>query len=218
MYSLDSMYPPMAEAVVEAVRAGKTTRWVANAAWWLGRQDILSARDFWQAVAAMVTNNLTAAEKAEIEAQLSKAEDALLSTVTSFPAVPDAVATTLAGWQPVAETAEDIRSRYLAAIDVLLNAKARERHYDSIATAVSYIDDPNPVFAREAKALFDWRSTVWTYATDQFTALANGGTLPTLEAFLAAVPAFTWPDQAATATAASAGETATPTTNNSTGA
>lgn len=196
------MYPPMVEAVVEAVRARKVALWVANAAWWLGRQDIVGARDFWQASAAMVTLALTEAERTEIEKQLSKAESALLETVTEFPAVPEAVTSTLSAWQPAGETAEQIRARYVAAIQALLNAKARERNYDSIGTAVSYLDDPNPVFAAEARALFDWRSAVWTYATEQLATVTAGGDIPSLETFLAGVPAFAWPDASAVDTAA----------------
>lgn len=83
---------------------------------------------------------------------------------------------------------------YSGAIQAHLEAKAHERHYDSIQSAVSYRDDPNPQFAAEADALFAWRSSVWTYATaelDRVTADERGQ--PTVEDFIAELPAFVWP-------------------------
>ncbi|MCM2292756.1 hypothetical protein NAC44_10520, partial [Allorhizobium sp. BGMRC 0089] len=133
------------------------------------------------------------------DTQLYKAELALLSTVSEYPALPEALANVLAGFAPATETADTTRQRYVAAIMAALNAKARERNYDSIATAVTYLNDANATFAAEAKALFDWRSAVWTYATEELAKVEAGGTIPTLDAFIAAMPVFAWP-QAATTT------------------
>lgn len=87
---------------------------------------------------------------------------------------------------------------YSRALRIMLDAKAQERQYDGILTAVTYLDDPNPAYAAEAAALKAWRSAVWTYS---LAALANvqAGTrdAPTVEDFLAEVTAacpFSWPE------------------------
>lgn len=82
---------------------------------------------------------------------------------------------------------------YSAAIQAHLDARARERQYDSIQTAVSYRDDPNPVFAAEGAALFNWRSAVWTAATAMLDGMGESSP-PTIETVIAALPPFEWPE------------------------
>lgn len=83
---------------------------------------------------------------------------------------------------------------YAAAIQALLDATARERQYDSMLTAATYIGDPNPQFAAEAAALIGWRSEVWTYATAQLAAVVAGErAAPAVADLLAELPAFAWP-------------------------
>lgn len=83
---------------------------------------------------------------------------------------------------------------YAKAIQQHMNGKAAERRYDSIQTAVTYRDDPNPQFAAEGQALFDWRSEVWTYATAELEKVRTGQrSQPTVAEFLAELPKFTWP-------------------------
>ncbi|QWY83583.1 hypothetical protein [Rhizobium phage RHph_X2_26] len=83
---------------------------------------------------------------------------------------------------------------YSAAIQGRLDAKAQERHYDGIQSAISYRDDPNPAFAAEAAALFQWRSAVWTHATAEFEKVVSGAReQPTIEAFIAELPELVWP-------------------------
>ena len=85
-------------------------------------------------------------------------------------------------------------SQYSNAIQAHLEAKAAERHYDSIQSAVSYRGDPNPQFAAEAEALFVWRSTVWTYATTELDKVTAGQRAqPGIEEFVGELPAFVWP-------------------------
>jgi len=63
---------------------------------------------------------------------------------------------------------------YGRAVQIMLDAKAQERSYDSIATAVSYRDDPNATYSAEGAALFNWRSAVWTYVYQQLAAVQAG--------------------------------------------
>lgn len=81
------------------------------------------------------------------------------------------------------------------AVQAHLDNMARRRNYDSIQTAVTYRDDPNPQYAAEGQALFEWRSAVWTYATEQLTKVKTGErTVPTsVNDFLQELPNFSWP-------------------------
>lgn len=94
----------------------------------------------------------------------------------------------------VPQTLEQWSAHAASLIVGVMDAKARERRYDSIQTAVTYRDDPNPVFAAEAQALFAWRSAVWTAA---FAILAEveAGTrpFPGEADFLAELPPLVWP-------------------------
>jgi hypothetical protein len=85
---------------------------------------------------------------------------------------------------------------FSAAIQAHLDAKARERQYDGIQTAITYRGDPNPQFSAEGDVLFPWRSAVWTYSTDELTkVLARERPQPSVEEFIAELPAFEfeWP-------------------------
>ncbi|WP_411037304.1 hypothetical protein [Shinella sp. BYT-45] len=87
-------------------------------------------------------------------------------------------------------------AQFSGAIQAQLDAKARERQYDSVQTAVSYRNDPNPTFAAEAEALFAWRSAVWSYSTTELGKVAVGERqVPTIEDFIDELPAFEWPGQ-----------------------
>lgn len=83
---------------------------------------------------------------------------------------------------------------YANAIQAALDAKAQERRYDSIASAISYRGDPNPQFAAEADALFAWRSAVWTMAYQELARVTAGERAPpSLEALVEEIPPFVWP-------------------------
>lgn len=86
---------------------------------------------------------------------------------------------------------------YSAAIQAHLDAKARERQYDGIHTAIGYRDDPNPNFAAEAVELFNWRSAVWSFSSAELAkVMAGERPQPTVAEFMAELEAacpFTWP-------------------------
>lgn len=73
-----------------------------------------------------------------------------------------------------------------------LNSAAIAAGYDSIITAVSYADEPAvPKFQADGQAFRAWRSKVWEYAYGQLAVVQGGtGVLPTVDAFLAAMPAL----------------------------
>lgn len=97
--------------------------------------------------------------------------------------------------QRAADAAAKAVFEYSDAIQAHLEAKARERHYDSIQSAVSYRGDPNAQFAAEAEALFAWRSAVWTYAAAELDKVTAGQRdQPGIEEFVGELPAFVWPE------------------------
>lgn len=88
---------------------------------------------------------------------------------------------------------------YSAAIQAHLDAIARERQYDGIHTAIGYRDDPNPSFAAEALALFNWRSAVWTFSSAELAKVTAGQRpQPSLSEFMTELETacpFVWPMQ-----------------------
>ncbi|OOG61996.1 hypothetical protein B0E45_31820 [Sinorhizobium sp. A49] len=101
MYRIDSMYNPMIEALQKAVASNQTERWMASVAWWLGRQQICNAQDYWFKVAGKITASLPAVQRAALESQLGKAEDAYVDNpVAEWPEVPSDVANYIAAWDP----------------------------------------------------------------------------------------------------------------------
>jgi hypothetical protein len=87
-----------------------------------------------------------------------------------------------------------VEADYVAAAQALLNTTARSRGYDDILSLTSYVDDPNPTFSAEAAAGKSWRSAVWT-AGYALLAQVQAGTItaPTIESFVASLPAMVWP-------------------------
>ena len=83
---------------------------------------------------------------------------------------------------------------YAVAVQAHLDAAARSRGYESITTAVTYIDDPNPTWAAEGAAAKEWRSAVWT-ACYAILAEVEAGTrpAPTVDELLAGLPPLVWP-------------------------
>lgn len=92
---------------------------------------------------------------------------------------------------------DQLSSTFEQAIQARLDAEARARGYDSIATAVSYADEPAVAkFQEDGRAMRAWRSLVWAYAYQELAKVKVGEReIPALDAFLAELPAL--PDQVA---------------------
>lgn len=119
MYKIDSMYEGMADALTEAVGQGKTTRWMAATAWWLGRQQIANAANYWLTMAARITADLNDADRESILVQLSKAEDAMVENAGAIPEMPSSVSQWMANWVPevVEVDLDKLRSGAVAKVD-----------------------------------------------------------------------------------------------------
>jgi hypothetical protein len=86
---------------------------------------------------------------------------------------------------------EELSSTFEQAIQSRLDAEARARGYDSIATAVSYAEEPSVAkFQEDGRAMRAWRSLVWAYAYQELAKVKSGQReIPALDAFLAELPA-----------------------------
>jgi hypothetical protein len=89
-----------------------------------------------------------------------------------------------------------ITKLYEQAVQAKLDGAAIAARYDSIATAVSYAEEPAvPKFQNDGIAFRAWRSLVWAYAYQQLAlVLAGEREQPTIEAFLLELPALELPD------------------------
>ena len=88
---------------------------------------------------------------------------------------------------------EEVSRPYLAAMDNMLTETARALGYDSVLSCISYIGSSNATRAAQAVAMRDWRDACYDMAASlqqQYAAAAtSGGELPTVEEFLAMLPA-----------------------------
>jgi hypothetical protein len=95
---------------------------------------------------------------------------------------------------PTPDTAA-ITKLYEQAVQAKLDGAAVAARYDSIATAVSYAEEPAvPKFQNDGIAFRAWRSLVWAYAYQQLAlVLAGEREQPTIEAFLHELPVLELP-------------------------
>lgn len=98
-------------------------------------------------------------------------------------------------WVIVPATTGDVSKVYEQAVQERLDSAAIAARYDSIATAVSYAEEPAvPKFQNDGKAFRAWRSKVWAYAYEQLAlVLAGEREQPTVESFLLELPALELP-------------------------
>lgn len=93
------------------------------------------------------------------------------------------------------EALERLTRTFEHAIQSHLDAAARARGYDSIATAVSYAEEPAVArFQEDGRAFRAWRSLVWQHAYSELERVKSGERpVPTVEDFLAELPALDAP-------------------------
>ena len=76
----------------------------------------------------------------------------------------------------VAPTVTQAETIDIISIDIqqVLDTGAKKWGYDSIAAAASYATSSNAQYAADAKALIDWRDTVWAWAIAKFPSVTPG--------------------------------------------
>jgi hypothetical protein len=76
-----------------------------------------------------------------------------------------------------------------------LDSTVAGRMYKSMESAVSWADDPDPVFAAEGAACKAWRSAVWAHCRlMRDEVLAGARLLPSSDELIAGLPPMVWPD------------------------
>ena len=80
------------------------------------------------------------------------------------------------------------------AIEAHIEATAAERDYSSATRLASYVASTKPAWKAEAEAFVAWRDDVWEYVFAELAKVQAGEREePTVEAFIAELPAITWP-------------------------
>lgn len=94
-------------------------------------------------------------------------------------------------------TTTPTQQQYTDAIQEMLDTKARERRYDNILSACTYVHSTDPKFKAEGQACLTWRDAVWAMACGLMGQVAGGQiAAPTIPVLLAMLPTMTWPDEA----------------------
>lgn len=93
---------------------------------------------------------------------------------------------------------EQLTRTFEHAIQSRMDEVARGRGYDSIATAVSYADEPAVErFQIEGKALRGWRSLVWSHCYEVLEDVKQGRrAVPTVQALIKELPTLDWSTEA----------------------
>lgn len=104
------------------------------------------------------------------------------------------------GWNVVAKSQDEVdqyvlgkKAEFEAAVQNLLDTEARSKGYDNILSMISYGTSTKPQWKAEAVAAVKWRDDCWNEALVQLGNYIATGVEPTMEDFLAAMPAINWP-------------------------
>lgn len=83
---------------------------------------------------------------------------------------------------------------YAAALQHHIDETATVRGYGNGVMLASYVASTNAAWAAEAAAFVAWRDAVWLAAYEELAEVQSGAhPAPTIEAFIAGLPAITWP-------------------------
>lgn len=83
---------------------------------------------------------------------------------------------------------------YQMAIQALVDRTAQSKQFNDGVTLASYVNSTITAWSAQAEAFVAWRDQVWSYAYTELAKVEAGQrTQPTVEAFLAELPAISWP-------------------------
>lgn len=95
-------------------------------------------------------------------------------------------------FDPPPPAEEQVIRSYEKAVQAFMDQTAKDHGYDSVATAVSYADEPAvKKFQDDGRAFREWRSLVWAYCYAQLDAY-KAGTVekPTIEQLISELPSL----------------------------
>ena len=85
-------------------------------------------------------------------------------------------------------------SEHIAAVQMYLDNKAKERGYDGILSACTYATSSVPKFAAEGQACTVWRDTVWNSCYQILDEVKAGQRpVPSVEELISLLPTMLWP-------------------------
>lgn len=91
---------------------------------------------------------------------------------------------------------ESIKNSLEEGIQKYLDSTAKNYGYDSMLSAVSYVNSTYPKFAAEAAACIAWRDSVWLYCYQVMQGiLDNSRSIPTIEELISELPQLSWPTE-----------------------
>ena len=86
-----------------------------------------------------------------------------------------------------------IQKEYVDAIQNYMDKTVQTRGYDNVFTCISYLNDPNETYAKEAAAVFVWRSGVWEKGHEILNKVLSGEMdIPSVEKVIAVLPELEW--------------------------
>lgn len=113
--------------------------------------------------------------------------------VTSSIVIDD-LEVTVGNLPPAAPTEAAILSSLTAAVQIYLDATARERNYDGILSLCSYATSLDLTFKTEGQAGVEWRDAVWRASYTIMAAVKSGiRGIPTVEELIEEMPPMVWP-------------------------
>lgn len=87
------------------------------------------------------------------------------------------------------------QSAFQRAIEAHVDAVAAQRGYSSAVSLASYDASTIDLWRAEAESFIAWRDAVWTYALAELAKAVEGKrSIPAVSAFIAELPAMTWPE------------------------
>jgi len=89
---------------------------------------------------------------------------------------------------------EEAIEAHIEATAQAVSPNTGHQRYSSAQSCVSYINSTKPAWKAEAEAFVAWRDDIWEYAFAELAKVQAGERdEPTIEAFIAELPAITWP-------------------------
>ncbi|TPK38710.1 hypothetical protein [Mesorhizobium sp. B2-5-3] len=96
--------------------------------------------------------------------------------------------------QKAAEAQATLLASFQTAIQSLVDQTAKSRFYADGNALAGYVASTVSDWSAEATAFLAWRDAVWVYAYGELDKVTAGErSIPTVEAFLAELPAMQWP-------------------------
>lgn len=100
-------------------------------------------------------------------------------------------------WCSTVAAEAELTDLFVSAVSGYMDKAARMRRYDGILSLCTYATSTDAVFAAEGQAGVDFRDACWRYCYDALAEVKAGKrAAPSVQAFLAELPALSWPAQA----------------------